>query len=201
MSIVKSMLLGTPGYYRVADVPVEFKEGACSLKDESALGKFTSFFTNNRFFQLATFGYTHVFVHEMGHALVAKLISCKLPEVTVYTTSCTGETDFCGSGPLRAAWKNTAISAAGSMTDIAFSIGNIFAINGLQAFLPAPVSIALKAGNALWITGEVLYAVSSAMQQNRGDFGQILRSNPLHFPVASIALVAEAALGLGLCFM
>jgi hypothetical protein len=201
MSIVKSALLGTPGYYRVADVPVEFKEGECSVKDRSILGKFTSYFTSNRFFQLATFGYTHVFVHEMGHALAAKLVSPKLPEVTVYTTTCTGGTRFYGAGRMRAAWKNTFITAAGSMTDIAFSIGNIVVINGLQAFLPWPVSLALKAGNAFWITGEVLYAVSSAIQRNDGDFGQILNDEPLHFPIASVALVAEAALGLGLCFL
>jgi hypothetical protein len=201
MSFIKSITCGTPGNYNVFGIPVDFKNELSPLSPLNGLGKITkfmNFLTNNRIFQLSTLGYVRVFLHEMSHAMMSKLLTYALPEVTIYIPNCNGITVFYGARS-RMAWKNNLVSAAGSMTNIAFSICNIFAINRLKEFLPWPASLVLKAGNAIWITGELLYALASVLQKDHGDFGKIFKSNPFHFAIASTALIAESVLGLCLC--
>ena len=147
-------------------------------------------------FRWITQGYTHVFLHEMGHAIVCKLITGENSEVTVYKNSCRGVNLNCLTQPGLSDWEKTAVCIAGPMADITFSISKLIVAKALKNYLSWPVAIALGGGAIIWISGEMLYAYVSASKKDSGDFGLIARHGNTHLALASATLISQCALAI-----
>ena len=93
MNFMKSVLLGQPGVYTVLEQKVEFKnEGqfSCKIAAGSRLGNFINTTLKNRFFQILSAAPSHLFIHEMGHALADKLLMGCNSIVEVFLNDSTG---------------------------------------------------------------------------------------------------------------
>jgi hypothetical protein len=145
---------------------------------------------NNRAFQVMSQGYTHVLVHEMGHALAYKLFTGDNASIIIHS-DCTGETHM-PKKPDLPAWQQSIIASAGSLSNLAFSGGKLAAAAALRS-VSKPVAIILGSGAALWMVGELMYSASSALSRNEGDFGII--SSKTHLLAAGTAVTSTCALG------
>ncbi len=54
----------------------------------------------------------------------------------------------------------------------------------------------LVAGSVFWMSGEMLYMVTSIFAKSSGDFGSIKAQSVFHLLLASAAMIALYALGL-----
>ncbi len=202
MSLIKSLIFGQEGTYKVLGVPVRFQkinpaddsisdaELATKLSDR---GIFVFRLIENLFsskaYLVTTQSYVHTFVHEMSHALADKFLCKGSPEVEI-NDDATGLTTT--SSLISEAWKSTVFRLAGSMGDIAFSTGQLVAITSLRGYLTTPGSLMLGAPAVLDIASELFYSFSSGLVKDDGDFGEIAKKGRLG--VASAALITEIAL-------
>lgn len=164
---------------------------------------------NSRIFRWISLGGAHVFVHEMGHAIKYRLMGRK-PRVVIMTNSCSGYTYI----PLRyyrpwyfplirlierepplSSFQNVVVYAAGPLTNMAFSCCQLVMAVALKTYITWPISGILAGGGFIWMTGELLYAITTACRGD-GDFGAIAREGILPLTLATAALVGEFALGI-----
>ena len=136
MSFVSSALFGSEGSYNILGVDVKFKEKTpiemstemSTLDGAGLISTLAQAIIGSTIFRLASQGYLHVFVHEMGHALSFGLFKNQNTTVTIHQDTCTGVTDYPSTTGKIARWKNSVISAAGPMTNMAFSACKLVAI-------------------------------------------------------------------------
>ena len=131
----------------------------------------------------------------MGHATAAKLLAEDAGRIQDFTDTCQGF----HTSPIYANlsdWKKTVIFAAGPMADITLSFSKWLAVNALKDNIPTPISPAVKLGAGLWIAGELLYAYTSVLNKDYGDFHLIDRLGKSYLAVATFALISQVALGI-----
>lgn len=200
MSFLKSVLFGSEGSYNIFGIQANFKKEAppgypsSILEGAGFLSKMAVRCINSNVFRWISQGYAHVFVHEMSHALTLKLFSGQDSQVYVFKSSCTGRGD--GSLEILPDWKKTIVYVAGPMGDIAFSTCKLVAAMALKSYLSCPVALAIESGAVIWISGELLYAYTSALNKDAGDFCRIARQGNTHLALASTALASQCALGI-----
>lgn len=204
------MLFGSEGEYTILGVPVRFTISAKGsmfenhaqdnlLEGAGVITKLAKMCISSNVFRLISQGYSHVFVHEMSHALAWKLLnkSNESVKIRIVTELCTGQfSPPAISVENRSDWKNTIVNATGSMGNIAFSFCKLIAANRLKKYLSWPVALALSSGAATWILGELVYSFTSAVNEDGGDFGKIAKRNKKHLALASAAIIGECALGI-----
>lgn len=204
MSLLKSILFGCEGDYHIFGFPVKFQKGAKNtlplnfrmpkLEGAALISQLASICMNSHTFRLITQGYTHVVAHEMSHALACKLLTGKNSQIYIDTTSCVGITEMNNRSTL-AKWQDTVINLAGPMGDIAFSQCIFIALKEFKNHFSWPIYLVLRGGAVSWISGEILYAYSSALKRDNGDFGNIATNGKNHLLFACAAIVCQLALG------
>ena len=208
MSLIRSVLFGDEGYYNIWGVPVIFKKRPQpvfgrmdfqgSIEGDSVISKIATQCINSHLFIWMTQGYLHLLTHEMSHALAYKFFLRENGEVQIIQDPCIGLHLFSPQVIQRAAdWEKTMIDIAGSMGNVAFSLGKLALAIALKDRLPQPVSIALGGGAMMWIAGELFYSYLSVVEPQRdGDFSLIAKRNKMHLLLASAALITETSLGI-----
>lgn len=201
MNFLNSVFFGFDGSYNIFGTKVEFCENppglSIHLDGAGIISRLAIHCMKSNVLRWITQGYTHVFVHEMSHAIAYKLLTGKNAEkILVSSSSCEGVVLFPQSMADISAWKRTVISVAGSMGDISFSICKLFSAIVLKSYLPSPVTLTLVGGALCWISGEVLYAYVSGSKKDHGDFGHIASHGKTHLMLASTALVCQITLGI-----
>lgn len=202
MSFFKSILFGCEGSYNIFGTPVKFQNELPShltppsLEGAGLISQLAFKCINSNAFRWITQGYTHVFVHEMSHAVACKVLVGQNSEVDFFTSLCMGKNALPPAAVHASDWKKTAIEIAGPMGDIAFSSCKLVAATALKSYLSWPVALALGSGAVIWMSGELLYAYVSASKRDNGDFGYIARRSNTHLALASTALVSQVALGI-----
>jgi hypothetical protein len=205
MSLINSLLFADKGSYNILGTKINFNEdpqakSLTGLENAGLISKLAIMCINSNLFRLASQGYTHVLVHEMGHALTYKLLVDKnhTPSITIFKDTCQGVTKFPRDDKTKISpLQQTMISVAGSMTNIAFSILKIIIANSLVSFISVPIALIIRVSSIIWISGELLYSFSSSISKNGfGDFNSIKNQGSLHLLAASVALIIECALGI-----
>jgi len=203
MNLASSLIFGSEGSYNILGNRVLFSEENFideNPQDLEGAGFITKILTKcheSKILRWMTLGYTHLFIHEMGHALTFKLLTrdtFEPPIIQIFKRSCTGRFDY--SIDIDSDWKETIVDVAGPMADVAFCSCKLIAATALKNHLPWPVSLTLAGGALLWISGELLYAYTSASNKDDGDFGQIASRSKTHLALATTALVSQCALGI-----
>lgn len=201
MSFENSILFGSEGSYNIFGHHVIFKRDPpknmhfVTLDGAGIISDIAKICINSGAFRLATLGYAHLFVHEMGHAMAAKHFTNEDSDIAIYTGSGTASTFLPIGLNNISAWKNSTVEAAGPVADVAFSSCVLAGAAAMKDYLPYPVALTLGAGAVFWISGELLYAFVSASKRDKGDFGQIAARNKKHLAVATAALVSQCTLG------
>src|ERR1700738_3570679 len=99
VSLVQSLLTGTPGHYTVSGIKVRFKPYnqrlyCCSNGGGRSLQRLADYCLHARVFQMLTLTPLHIFIHEMGHAVVYKFFTGLNAKVVVISNACSGYTSF-----------------------------------------------------------------------------------------------------------
>ena len=202
MSFLKSVLFGADGSYNIFGTKVKFQNELPShltppsLDGAGVISKLAFKCINSNAFRWITQGYTHVFVHEMSHAIAYKVLIGQNSEVDFFTSLCVGKNAPPPAAAYASDWEKTIIEVAGSMGDIAFCTCKLVAATALKSYLSWPIALALGSGAVIWMSGELLYAYTSALNRDAGDFGCIARRGNTHLALASTALVSQVALGI-----
>jgi hypothetical protein len=151
-----SIFLGTNGSYDINGIEVNFVDNAegDAVFGNSLFGRVADLMLSNTAVKILTFGYLHVFIHEMGHALAGKLRGYD-SVVNIYTQSCRGSTAH------GASCKFTALAGplAGMALELVKLVGAIAAVILLPSFVGLPLGLFLGAGSAFWLFGETMYAL------------------------------------------
>ena len=207
MNFIKSMIFGSEGSYNILGTQVHFtnqasSDGQISLEGAGIVSRIALACLNSNTLRYLTQGYSHVFIHEMGHALADRLLTHKdvdpydTPSVYISKESCGGENWPTSASEFLPEWKKTILDVAGPMADIAFSSCKIVAATSLKNYLPLPVTLALGGAGALWIFGELVYAYTSVLNKDGGDFSNIAERGNVHLALASTAVVSQVALAI-----
>jgi len=180
--LINSLVFGSEGSYNILAIPVTFQK-----EHKTSSSKQPKYF--NIFFTI-TQGYVHVFVHEMSHAIMARLFGLH-SRVVMLVDFCSGETAFGSTGP----WKDVIILTSGCMGNIAFSTCKLALAIILKKYIAFPIYLVLNTGSLTWIITDLVYTfIMPVLQKNQGDYGQIARLGNGYLAVASIALISECTL-------
>jgi len=208
MGILKSILFGSEGCYesKIANISFEKLDRPGYSLIEGAKG--SNFFHNcvcylaekcltSKAFILATQGYLHTLVHELGHAGTYKYFTTHAPNVTIITNHCSGFTSYFprfyrSASPI----KKTIMNIGGPMSNMIFSSTKLIAAAALKDYISWPVALVLGTGSVVWMSGELLYAFTSAYKQDQGDFGCIAERSKVHLVISAAALIGQYALGI-----
>jgi hypothetical protein len=167
MSILNSIFCGQEGVYNLNGVQVNFvnRPNDANVFRDSQVAQAMDLCTNNAAFRLLTFGYLHVFIHEMGHALAAQLNGLN-PTVDVHTNICKGRTWWI---QLHHDINIKFIAFAGPLAGMALEIVKLTAAIAFAILFPFPIGLSVGVfvgvGAAFWAYREVMYALVG-----RGDW-------------------------------
>lgn len=192
-----SLFLGVNGSYNFCGTTVCFEELSDYYSFYSAgkncftksVGYCIDTVLSSRTFQILSMGYLQVFVHEMGHVLAAKILLNSKPSVSINT----GKN---GGGKTHSMPHCTAIDLAGPLASVVFACAKIFAAVALSSYITFPVALTIVIGSAIWIAGEFIYAATSVMSRDSGDFGCIAERGNKHLVASTAVLVGTCALGI-----
>lgn len=211
MSFITSVLFGSNGSYNILGRKVSFEHGPSSeysyaskvVKGPEVLNVFARSIgylidscLKSPALRILTLGYAHSFVSAMTTSLVGGASIGERPEVRIFTNLCMG-----GAIPMQehriSPRQSSVICASGPMADMFFSGCQLTAAVALREYISKPVAVTLGAGALTWMAGHLFTAYATASNGNdNGEFAIIAKNGSSHLAVASIALVAECALGL-----
>lgn len=201
MAFLKSVFFGSEGTYHILGIEVRFEKELpahypdLNLDGAGFISKIASRCITSKPFCWISHAYSHVFAHEMSHALAVKAVVNQTSQVHVNTELSIGGTTYPRELREAASWKKALVSVSGPMGNVAYCTCKLVAATALKDYLTWPVSVVLGGGAVMWMSGELLYAYTSATYGTRGDFGQIASLGNTHLALASAALVGECALG------
>lgn len=155
--MISSLFLGSPGQYSIGDLDIEFKE-RCAWGNVFGSNWFSNtvdLCLGNRLFCILTLGYFHVFFHEMGHVLAAKVQGYP-SSLYVYLDTCRGE--VINSAHDR--FTTLAGPAAGMLLEVAKLVAAVALILFFPPPIGIPLGIALGSGAVIWLFGETMYSLS-----------------------------------------
>ena len=195
MTLIKSLFLGESGNYNILGTPIKFQKNSINFNSfsDDFVGRMGDFVLKSRVFHILTFGYIHTLVHEMGHALAAKVLSNSSARITINTTSLSGVTSI--SNTRFTPIKSSLIDLGGPLTDVIFSCTQIFFAFLLSPYISTIGAMSIALGASIWIFGELFYAVD-ALKSGRGDFAGIARNGTSHLIGASSIMLSSIALGI-----
>lgn len=206
MNFLNSIIFGKDGQYTIFGINVAFQKPDTDIpyhkpSDSDLLPSFLNSiqhipldFLNSRTFQVLTQGYCHVFFHEMGHCIASKFFANNQNKIDIFTNILGGYS--------KGLAQNSIVYLAGPMAGMTFSACKLLTVLALKTYLSTPIVLLLGTGSLLWMTGELLYAATSACGVNfgpidlTGDFGKIAENSSLHLALATAALVGEYALAI-----
>lgn len=85
-------------------------------------------------------------------------------------------------------------TAAGPITSAIFQSANL-ALIAKTSLKPSPITFIRATYHALGLLNEINYAITSAINRDKGDFGQLRLCHRKHFFIAAITLVLCAGVG------
>lgn len=222
MTLLKSLFLGYPGNYQVYNIPVSiYRKGDEFDKMIDRLGKaiermnagnspttldnkflptkpFTALASANSSATLLTQEYFFTFIHEMGHALAAKLLAKEeRPNITIYLeerdsypfqSKSAGETNYCED--LFSSRENNIILAAGPISECVVSGAQCLAVVAIARYLPSYVSKAMYAMAIAPFFGRTVNSMYCFGE--KADFAKIRQNSYTALAIAT-ALVAGNA--------
>lgn len=167
------------------------------MKEMRSMPAYVKIVFGNRPFPLLTGGYLHVAVHEMGHSLASKAFGDLGVKARIYVKD---GILFGGmsihSHPPKGWLADTTSLAMGPIAGCALSGIQMIALASLKDRISTPVAIALSTGPLIWLFGECLYATTSMIQKDSGDWGRLRKLGPISLISGSVGLVSVCALGL-----
>lgn len=165
MYFFNSIFFGTPGTYKIHNIEMTFTKEELDIDvfKQTWFGRCVNLCLGNSLFRFLTFGYLHVFIHELGHALASLLQGHKHVKIKISTNTCKGVTewqDFTKAliGP--EFFTSIAGPLAGMTLETIKLIGAIALGVLLPSFIGLPLEIAIGAGSVIWLLGELSYALS-----------------------------------------
>lgn len=194
MVFLNSFLFCSEGSYDLGGIKIDFQNELPFKKRQ----KIDSIFSlalkhiSKHPFCVITQGYAHIFVHEISHALVYKLLTGQNAKVLVIKNSFQSFVTY----PVVVNKRGQAfiIDISGPIGSVAFSSCKLVAAAALKNYLSWPVALVLGGGAAMCITGELLHAGICAFKKSQTDFGFIAKRGCTSLVLASLILVSEAAL-------
>lgn len=157
MAFLGSLFFGLPGKYSTGNLEVDFvseKQGS-DVFGNTWFGRSVQTVLGCSAVRCLTLGYLHVFIHEMGHVLAAKLCGDSYQKINILIDTCQGAATGNGS-------KFCCI--AGPLTGMAWEIAKLTAAVACVFFLPMPIGIPLGVflgmGSVFWLFGEIAYGFS-----------------------------------------
>ncbi len=196
-SLFRSLILGQKGTFHIGEIKIQFKDTPPigTMEGAGMLSDFAEGCSKSNLFRLISLSPLHVLVHETGHVLPWLYFTGENPEKIVVSTSEIGGDTVHRPTPLRH-WRRSTVLAAGPVVHMLFSSCQLITATAMEPYLPQPVTLLLQAGAIAQMTGELLYAYTSTISKNTGDFGQIAKISKTHLAVATVGLVTTCALGI-----
>jgi len=193
MSLINSLVFGSEGSYSILGIPVTFhKESRAGLPNQSPVIKLvTEYF--NKFYYIISQEYLNAFMHEMGHALTAKLFSLN-SKIVILTNSCNSETRLTSAGPWKdivGPWKGTVILASGPMSSLAFSTCKLALAIILKNYIPPLIFLVLNISSLICIARELIFVCNSISRKDTRDYGLIAQQGNIYLALAIAALLTE----------
>ncbi|MBS0627390.1 MAG: hypothetical protein JSS09_04190 [Verrucomicrobia bacterium] len=213
--LLQSLLFGKEGNYKIFEIPVRFEKRPENLTEDSFLNsvyKIYAYIDKVLFFRNI-----NIFIHEMGHALVFQAFG-KKTQVSVYTNVTAGTAGLTSYHPsifdkiislfhqnktlifgfsLSQSQKNSIICVAGPICSaLSCSLGMLFA-NLLHEYKLTPdwIRTTIKIISLRNLTNEIIYAIDSFIQNDKGDFGLIAKNGTLDLLLAGSSLTLASSLG------
>ncbi len=206
-----SLLFGIEGNYRGLGIDISFEEKSYPQYDfytsrscfpVKVVGCACENLLKSRALKILSFGYLHVFIHEMGHILAKRILNLDFGSsynINIHTNQGTGNNS---PSPYEYGFKHTIISVAGPAANLLFSSCICVAAAAFKSYIGWPVYLLLAAGAVSWMAGELTYATFSAIREDRGDFGRIRGEGTSHLIFASAVVISICALGiLGIAYI
>ncbi len=197
-SFFQSLLLGREGTFHFRGIEIQFAD----IKVASFEGAGVISAVANRCAQIPilrqlSLSPLHVLGHEMGHALAIEGFTGQKPKkITIATEALGGNTEYHFLCHVLPDWQRSAIDAAGPLLHAVLSSAQLATAVALKPYLPRPVTLLLEGGAMVQMAGELLYAYTSAVKRDDGDFGHIAQISTAHLAVATAGLVATCAIGI-----
>jgi hypothetical protein len=143
-------------------------------------------------FRVATLTFTHFFVHEMGHALTQQMLIPNENHIVIFTDQfgAYNKALTCNEG-----FQSSLISLAGPLVDMIYSCSLLAAAVLIQKHISKYAGYILRSGTVVWILGELVYAFSSVLRDDIGDFAQIAHNGIDHVLLSLSFLVSPCAFG------
>ncbi len=200
-ALLKSLFVGSPGSHDVGGVLTTYLPKSCDAIDKLVLNRnsfastILSFVLKNRVFNIISHRFSSTFLHEFGHVLASKLLTGHNSRVIVDTDCCSGVTIGCDSKsrePL--GWRDSIISAMGPIGELGAAVLKMRCAAIMARNVSKPLAAVLGFGAAVSAIGQLIYVISSSLEQNHGDFGQIAKSNKKHLFLALLLVSGETLL-------
>lgn len=198
MSIIGSLFLGCEGNYNVFNTPISFEVSGHYMTSENShfFVSLTKETLHSYPFRITTLAFTHFFVHEMGHALANQMLF----PMEKYHSSIVIFTDQFGAYTTRLksneGYKSSLVSLAGPLIDMIYSCTLLAAAVLIGKKVSKFAGYMLGTGSLVWILGELVYAFSSPIRNDIGDFAAIADNGIDHLLVSLSLLVSTCALGI-----
>lgn len=205
MSIIGSLLLGYEGKYNVLNTSVSFETSDRSMSSENSHFLVTAIRNtlHSYPFRVATlafthfafthFAFTHFFVHEMGHALTQQMLIPNENHIVIFTDQFGA---YNKALTYNEGFQSSLISLAGPLVDMIYSCSLLAAAVLVQKHISKCAGYILGSGAVVWILGELVYAFSSALRDDIGDFARIAHNGIDHLLLSLSFLVSVCALGI-----
>ncbi|CCB89078.1 M50 family metallopeptidase [Simkania negevensis] len=195
MSIIGSLLLGYEGKYNVLNTSVSFETSDRSMSSENSHFLVTAIRNtlHSYPFRVATLAFTHFFVHEMGHALTQQMLIPNENHIVIFTDQFGA---YNKALTYNEGFQSSLISLAGPLVDMIYSCSLLAAAVLIQKHISKCAGYILGSGAVVWILGELVYAFSSALRDDIGDFARIAHNGIDHLLLSLSLLVSVCALGI-----
>ncbi len=199
MGMLGSILFGCEGEYEILGGKVQFGKydddttspvGTKSLPLQ-IISNTARAIARNQVFKVVTFGYLHVFMHTIGHALAYKILTGSPLDIEIDTDSCGSLVDEDFKLP---PIKQFITSLSGPLLNMTLCSIQLVAATALCHYVGLPIAGVIAGGSIMWICAEFAFAGCSMIKQE-GDFANISRMGILPFITSIAMLVGTSALG------
>lgn len=190
MAVIQSLVLGTSGSYEIAGIPVTFEEyNKTKYPSRSEAPTIDNSLISS--FRVLNQSFVHIFVHEMGHALTARLLTDNRPHIHIFNNEYGGETRTYKSD---SQWKNSVAILGGPLLNMVFSCIKLAAAVLINKHISKGVSYYLGVNALDWMLVELSYTFRTGLGVAEGDFNFF--DNPIHLRIALLAMISTCALGI-----
>ncbi|HEX4840316.1 MAG TPA: M50 family metallopeptidase [Rhabdochlamydiaceae bacterium] len=183
-NFTQSLLYGKSGTYKIGTISVEFKKRGPIINGVYKTLKNTT----ELILEIAMLRFCYTFVHEMGHAIAAKMLTGKSSFVTIshLRSSRCRRPEPCSDRDKKI------ILAAGLLASALFTCTQVFLTAMLFSSFPLIVRVIYfgAAANSLY---EYWYLLSSVLSNNK-DWGKLRKIDPKSFFLTASAVTVLYAL-------